>query len=155
MCECVCVFFLFACNATDWYLSWFFKEFLFLCNFALISESHYKRELECVNVDLFFSQHFREKHWERATSAQLSKQTRNDSFFSLGQNCIPAHFSASLSRARARFDEWESKERMCVCVSSRPVCTISFIFAGRPTSKKIVRVRKLLNLCDFFLLFCF
>lgn len=30
--------------------------------------------------------------------------------------------------------------------------TISFIFAGRPTAKKN-RARKLLNLCDFFLLF--
>lgn len=44
----------------------------------------------------------------------------------------------------------EQRENVSVCVSSRPVCTISFIFAGRPTSKKIVRVRKLLNLCDFF-----
>lgn len=76
-------------------------------------------------------------------------------FLSLGQNCIPAHFSASLSRARAlRLARRmrEQRENVCVCVSSRPVCTISFIFAGRPTSKKIVRVRKLLNLCDFF--FC-
>lgn len=76
----------------------------------------------------------------RTESAQLRRNSqskqRNDSFFSLSDKIAFLHISQLHSLALARASTNERAKRECVCVSSRPVCTISFIFAGRPTSKK-------------------
>lgn len=159
--QCMCVF-LFACNATDWYLSWFFRVF-FILQFRFNKWiSLQERIRECVCVLTYFFTNFRRNISGEALRAQLEKQgmihfcSILQFSFMLSLSPTKSHsctfLSFALSRSRAALRRMR-EQRENVYLVGRYAPLVLFLQGDRRHKKK--SCAQAAQSVRFFFLFCF